>query len=261
MKNLIFENKNGIAILTFNRPHVLNALSQELLEEFGTVLDDVEKRADIRVLILTGGGGKAFVAGADISGFKNMTPLMAKHFAQRGQKLLLRLEMLPIPVIAAVNGFALGGGTEIALACDFIYASQKAVFGLPEIKLGLIPGFGGTQRLGKLIGTNLAKELIFSGRSITAQEALNYGIVNKICEPDSLMDEAMQTALSFVDKGAVCIRAAKESVDCSKDMDLVKGCRYEADAFALCMASQDAAEGTLAFLEKRKARFKGGLEE
>jgi enoyl-CoA hydratase len=250
MEHLIFQIENKIAKLIFNRPEVLNALNEPLLNEFGTVLDNLEANTDIRSLILTGAGDRAFVAGADISGFKGMTPLGGKRFAEKGQKLLSRLESLPIPVIAAVNGFALGGGTEISLACDFIYASKNAVFGLPEIKLGLIPGFGGTQRLGKLIGTNLANEMIFTGKSISADEALEYGIVNRVCEPKSLMDEVMKTAVSITEKGAVCL---------SKDFDLANGCRFEADAFALCMASKDAAEGADAFLEKRKPVFNGGF--
>jgi enoyl-CoA hydratase len=259
-ENLIFEVENGIAKLTFNRPKALNALNKALLEEFGLVLDQVQKNPDIRVLILTGGGEKAFVAGADISELAKMNPLLAKRFATTGQKLFSRLESLPIPVIAAVNGFALGGGTEVALACDFIYASEKAVFGLPEITLGLIPGFGGTQRLSRLIGTNLAKELIFTGRTIPAKEAQEYGIVNKVCAAESLMEEVMKTAKAIASKGAVSLRAAKEAIGCGKDVDLETGCRFEANAFALCMASKDAVEGTSAFLEKRKAAFIGTLD-
>ncbi|MBF0203403.1 MAG: enoyl-CoA hydratase/isomerase family protein [Desulfamplus sp.] len=260
-ENLIFEIENRIATLKFNRPKALNALNQALLEEFGTVLDEVEKNQEIRVLILTGAGEKAFVAGADISELAKMNPLLAKRFATKGQKLFSRLESLPIPVIAAVNGFALGGGTEVALACDFIYASEKAVFGLPEITLGLIPGFGGTQRLARLVGTNMAKELVFTGRTFSAKDAQSYGIVNKVCTPDSLMEEVMKTAMAIAAKGAVSVRAAKEAIGCGKDVDLETGCRFEADAFGLCMASKDAAEGTSAFLEKRKADFKGSFEE
>lgn len=261
LENLIFQIDNGIATLTFNRPKALNALNQALLEEFATVLDEVEKNPEIRVLILTGGGEKAFVAGADISELAKMNPLLAKRFATKGQKLFSRLESLSIPVIAAVNGFALGGGTEVALSCDFIYASEKAVFGLPEITLGLIPGFGGTQRLARLVGTNMAKELIFTGRTFAARDAETYGVVNKVCSPETLMEEVMKTARAIAAKGSVSLRAAKEAIGCGKDVDLETGCRFEADAFALCMASKDAAEGTSAFLEKRKAEFKATLDD
>lgn len=260
MENLIFEISNGIATLTFNRPKALNALNQALLKEFDTVLNQVENSQDIRVLILTGSGEKAFVAGADISELARMNPLLAKSFSTKGQKLFSRLESLPVPVIAAVNGFALGGGTEVALACDFIYASEKAVFGLPEITLGLIPGFGGTQRLTRIVGTNLAKELIYTGKTFSAADALAYGIANKVSAPEALMDDVMKTANAIAKKGAVSLRAAKEAIECGKDMDLETACRFEADAFALCMASADAAEGTSAFLEKRKAEFKGSLD-
>lgn len=260
MENLLFDIQNGIATVTFNRPKALNALNRALLEEFDSVLDQVEENSDIRVLVLTGAGEKAFVAGADISELAKMNPLLAKKFATKGQKLFSRLESLSIPVIAAVNGFALGGGTEVALACDFIYASEKAVFGLPEITLGLIPGFGGTQRLTRIVGTNLAKELIFTGKTFTAAEALAFGVANKVCPPETLMDEVMKVAGSIAKKGAVSLRAAKEAIECGKDVDLETGCRFEADAFALCMASEDASEGTSAFLEKRKADFKGTLE-
>ncbi|MBF0201982.1 MAG: enoyl-CoA hydratase/isomerase family protein [Desulfamplus sp.] len=260
LENLIFEINDQIATLTFNRPKALNALNQALFQEFATVLDKVEVDKNIRVLVLTGAGEKAFVAGADISELAKMNPLLGKRFAETGQKLFSRLESLPMPVIAAVNGFALGGGTEVALACDFIYASEKAVFGLPEITLGLIPGFGGTQRLLRLVGTNIARELIFTGKTFSAADALSYGIVNKVCPPESLMEEVMKTARAIAKKGAVSVRAAKESIFCGKDVDLETGCRFEADAFGLCMASQDAKEGTQAFLEKRKAEFKGDLD-
>ncbi len=258
-ETLLFEIDDNIAILTFNRPKALNALNQKLLQEFSMVLDEVENNPDIRVLLLTGAGEKAFVAGADISELTQMTALTAKKFATKGQKTLSRLESLPIPVIAAVNGFALGGGTEVSLACDFIYASEKGVFGLPEITLGLIPGFGGTQRLTRIVGTNMAKELIFTGKTFSAKEAKDLGIVNKICPHEALMEEVKKTAALIASRGSVSLRAAKEAIECGKDVDLETGCRFEGDAFAICMASIDAKEGTGAFLEKRKAKFQGTL--
>ena len=260
LKNLIFEINNGIALLTFNRPKALNALNNALFDEMDMVLDQVEKNQDIRVLILTGSGDKAFVAGADISELAKMNPLLVKRFSRKGQKLFSKLETLPIPIIAAVNGFALGGGAEVAMGCDFIYASEKALFGFPEIKLGLIPGFGGTQRLTRIVGTNLAKELIFTGKTFSAADALSFGIVNKVCAPKSLMDDVMKIATSIAGKGAASLRAAKETIECGKDINIDAGCRFEADAFALCMASMDGIEGTAAFLEKRKAEFKGNLD-
>jgi len=222
-------------------------------------LDDISKNEDIRVLILTGAGEKAFVAGADITELSTFNSLQAKIFAQKGQRTINKLQELAIPVIAAVNGFALGGGSEVALACDFIYASESAVFGLPEITLGIIPGFGGTQRLPRLIGKNMAKEMIFTGKMIKADEAYRIGLANKICSAKSLMDEVLKTAKTIASKGKVSLRGAKYAVNTGMNSDLMTGCNNEIDAFALCFASEDAKEGTSAFLEKRKAEFKGSL--
>ncbi|MBW2406654.1 MAG: enoyl-CoA hydratase/isomerase family protein, partial [Deltaproteobacteria bacterium] len=172
-----------------------------------------------------------------------------------------KLQLLPITVVAAVNGFALGGGTEIAIACDFIYASENAKFGQPEINLGVIPGFGGTQRLPRLIGTSMAKELIFTGKMISAEEALQLGLVNKVVPQDTLMEEVMKTAGIIASKGKVSLREAKQAVNKGMNVDLATGCGIEIDAFALCYASPDAKEGTSAFLEKRKAEFKGSLSD
>ena len=259
-ENIIFEGDNGIATITFNRPQALNALNAELLQEFSHALDEISGNESIRVLILTGAGEKAFVAGADITELARFDPLGAKEFAQMGHDTIHKLQSLPIPVIAAVNGFALGGGTEIAIACDFIYASENASFGQPEINLGLIPGFGGTQRLPRLIGKNRAKELILTGKMISAGEARELGLVNQVCPQDGLMDDVLKTAKTMASKGKVSLRAAKEAVNCGMDMDLKNGCMFEIDAFAVCMASEDSKEGTSAFLEKRKPEFKGGLK-
>jgi len=259
-ENIIFEIQGNVATISFNRPKALNALNQALLEEFNTAIDQIEENPEIRVVVLTGAGGKSFVAGADISELTKLNALQAKKFALYGQKTVSRLEHLPIPVIAAVNGFALGGGTEISLACDFIYASEKAIFGLPEITLGIIPGFGGTQRLARLVGTNMARELIYTGKTISAADARELGFVNRVCAPEALMGEVMRTAKAIAKKGSTSLRAAKEAIAVGKDVDLETGCRFEADAFALCMTSIDAKEGTSAFLEKRKADFKGTLE-
>jgi len=259
--NIIFQVEKGIATVTFNRPQVLNALNGELLKELSQALDKVAADEDIRVLILTGAGEKSFVAGADINELAAFNALQAKHFSESGHALLNRLQTLPIPVIAAVNGFALGGGSEIALACDFIYASENAMFGQPEINLGIIPGFGGTQRLPRAVGKNMAKEMIFTGKMITADEAYAIGLVNKICPQQQLREEVIKIAQTIVAKGKVSLRAAKQAINSGMDVDLATGCSIETDAFALCMDSPDAKEGTTAFLEKRQPDFKGGLQE
>ena len=224
-------------------------------------MDGLENDAAARVLILTGAGDKAFVAGADINEINRLGPLSAKRFARRGAESITRLTRLPIPVIAAVNGFALGGGTEMALACDFIYAAQRARFGLPEINLGIIPGFGGTQRLPRLIGPALARELIYSGRMIDADEALRLGLVNRVCSDDDLMTAVQETARVMAGKGRVALRAAKQAINTGLNVDLESGLALENDAFALCLASPDAREGTSAFLEKRQAVFSGALDD
>ena len=258
--NIIFQVEDGISTITFNRPETLNALNSKLLKEFSQALDEIAANEDIRVLILTGAGEKSFVAGADITELATFNALQAKRFSERGHFMLNKLQELPIPVIAATNGFALGGGCEIAIACDFIYASENAMFGLPEINLGIIPGFGGTQRLSRLIGKNIAKELIFTGKMIPASEAHAIGMVNNVCSQESLMDEVVKTAKSIVLKGKVSLRAAKQAINSGMNVDLNSGCSIEIDAFSLCMASPDAKEGTSAFLEKRKADFKGSLK-
>lgn len=258
-QNLLIGNEEGITTITFNRPKALNALNGMLLDEFSQALDTIAADEDIRLLVLTGAGDKAFVAGADISELAMFNALQAKFFAQKGQAVINKLTALPIPAIAAVNGYALGGGSEMALACDFIYASENASFGLPEINLGLIPGFGGTQRLSRLIGSNRAKELIYTGKIIPAAQALELGMANRVLPADQLMDAVMETARVIATKGKVALRAAKQAINAGLNADLATGLSIEQDAFSLCMASEDAKEGTQAFLEKRKPLFKGPL--
>jgi enoyl-CoA hydratase len=260
-ENILVDTSEGIRTITFNRPKALNALSMQLLEELSEALDKIALDEEIRVLILTGTGEKAFVAGADIRELAQCNALKAKHFSQTGQLVINKLQSLAIPTIAAVNGFALGGGCEMALACDFIYAAETATFGLPEITLGLIPGFGGTQRLPRLVGASMAKEMIFTGKGVKADEAKALGLVNLVCDPGALLEEVMKTARSMAVKGKVALRAAKEAVNNGLNADLATGLKIERDAFALCMASTDAKEGTQAFLEKRKPEFKGNLFE
>jgi enoyl-CoA hydratase len=256
-ENLIYEIEDNIALITFNRPKALNALNNALIGELSDALDDISDNADIRVLILTGAGDKSFVAGADITELAKFNPLEAKLFSEKGQAAIFKLQALSIPVIAAVNGFALGGGSEIALACDFIYASENGKFGLPEITLGIIPGFGGTQRLPRLIGQNAAKELIFTGKMIAAEEAKELGLVNRVFPADTLMDQVQKTAQAIASRGRVSLRAAKQAINRGLNVDIATGCQIEVEAFSLCMTSPDAKEGTSAFLEKRKAEFKG----
>jgi enoyl-CoA hydratase len=256
-ENLIVGNEEGIATIAFNRPKALNALNSALLEELSRALDGVAADENVRVLVLTGAGDKAFVAGADIKELADLNALQAKRFAHKGQSVINKIVALPIPVIAAVNGYALGGGMEMALACDFIYAAESANMGLPETNLGLIPGFGGTQRLSRLIGSNRAKELIYTGKIISAIEAQILGFVNQVYGTEFLMESVMKTAHAMAAKGRVSLRAAKEAVNSGLNTDLTTGLKIEQDAFAICMVSEDAAEGTRAFIEKRKPVFKG----
>lgn len=247
----------SIATLTFNRPEVLNALSSAMLKEMSTILERLESNEDIRVLVLTGAGEKAFIAGADIAEINALSPLAARTFSQLGQSAIEGLQRLPFPVIGAVNGYALGGGCEIALSCDFIYASDTAIFGLPEINLGIIPGFGGTQRLPRMIHTGMARELIFTGRHISAQEALKAGLVNDCLPADKLLPKVYEVAKLIGHKGKASLQAAKNAIRQGLNCDLNTGLEIERDAFALCLSSPDAREGTSAFLEKRKAQFTG----
>ncbi|MEW6672639.1 MAG: enoyl-CoA hydratase-related protein [Thermodesulfobacteriota bacterium] len=260
-QHILFETREAVATITFNRPKAMNALNNALLDELSRALDEIAQNESIKVLILTGAGDKAFVAGADITELATFNPLEAKLFSQKGHDTFNRLQALSIPVIAAVNGYALGGGSEVALACDFIYASENAMFGLPEINLGLMPGFGGTQRLPRQVGKNMAKEMIFTGKMIPAAEARQIGLVNKVFTPETLMAEVLKTANAIAQKGKVSLRAAKQAINHGMNVDLASGCAMEMDGFALCMASDDSKEGTGAFLEKRKADFKGGLRK
>lgn len=257
-KTIKVEISDSIATLTFDRPEVLNALNLEVIAEFHGAILQIRENSDARVLILTG-AGKAFVAGADITVLQGFDPLGAKQFAQAGQSALFALEAMDIPVIACVNGFALGGGCEIAMACDFLYAAEKAKLGQPEINLGLIPGFGGSQRLVRLVGKGRAKELCMTGRIIKAQEAFAMGLVTRIFPAESLMEETLKIAQTIAEKGAVALRAVKHVIDNGFDVDLKTACALEADAFSVCFASPDQKEGTTAFLEKRAPKFTGKL--
>ena len=256
-ENILFEKDSAVGSLTINRPKSLNALNPATLHEIAACLQDVRRDQSIHCLIITGEGDRAFIAGADIAAMVSMTALEGKAFAALGLSVLRTLEELPIPVIAAVNGFALGGGTELALACDLILAADKAKFGQPEINLGVIPGFGGTQRLARRIGLPRARELIYSGDMIDAETALRYGLVNKVVPLADLMSEAKALAHKLAAKPPVAIRQAKAAINTGIDLDLENGCRFENEAFALTFATADKVEGMKAFLQKRAANFKG----
>lgn len=258
-ETIMLEQDGAIDVIKFNRPKALNAVNPVVLDEVADALDLVMKRGEAKVLILTGMGDKAFVAGADIAHLSKLSPLEARQFATKGHQFCFHLEALPIPVIACVNGFALGGGAEIALACDFIYASEKAKFGLPEINLGVMPGFGGTQRLSRRVGVARAKEIAYTGGMITAEEGREMGLVNKVFSSDALWDETMKTAQIMASKGRVSLKGIKDCMNRGNDIDLRDGCFMELDAFALCYVSSDSKEGLTAFLEKRTPEFKEKL--
>lgn len=253
-ENIILDKKDHIAILSFNRSHVLNALNSDVLNELDKVLDEIVEDKDIYVLIITG-KGKAFVAGADISEMKDKTPEEGRKFAELGLKVFRKIELMEKPVIAAVNGFALGGGCELAMSCDIRIASEKAKFGQPEVGLGITPGFAGTQRLSRLVGIGKAKELIFTTNVVGADEAEKLGLVNTVVEHDNLIPEALDLAKNIASKAQLAIKYAKTSINRGSETDIGTGMSIEKDLFGLCFATEDQREGMSAFLEKRKANF------
>jgi enoyl-CoA hydratase len=247
--------EKGIHLLTVNRPSSLNALNSEFFNEFALALQAIASDASARVLLITGAGEKAFVAGADISEMQNMPAVDGMAFSQTAMAVFRQLELLPIPVIAVVNGYCLGGGCELALACDWIIAADSAVFGQPEVNLGITPGFGATQRLARLIGPARAMELIVSGRHISAEEAHAWGLVNHLYPKDRLMDEALSMAGQICEKGPLAVRLSKQAIVRGQGLDLDSGCQIESQAFGLCFSSDEQKEGMAAFLEKRKPSF------
>lgn len=254
-QNLLLEKENGIGIITLNRPKALNALNAATIYEMDGLLDIIAKDDSIKIVIVTGSGEKAFVAGADITEMKSMSAIEGRNWGKLAQSVFNKLENIPQPVIAAVNGFALGGGCELAMACDIRIASEKAKFGQPEVTLGITPGFGGTQRLPRLVGKGRAKELLFTGDMIDANEAYRIGLANKVVAADELLTAAKAMATKIMSRGPVAVQLCKAAVNEGLDMDLDSGIAYEAEVFGLCFATIDQKEGMTAFVEKRKADF------
>lgn len=253
---LLIEQRGAVKIMTIHRPEALNALNGELLSELDVAMSEAAAEPETRVIVLTG-EGKSFVAGADIAEMAGMDAAAGKVFGEMGSEVFRRIELLNKPVIAAVNGFALGGGCELAMACDLRIASSKAKFGQPEVGLGITPGFSGTQRLSRLVGLGKAKEMIYTGEPITAADALVCGLINAVCEPEALLETAVALAEKIASKAPVAIRYAKEAIQKGVDMDMDSGIALEANLFGLCFATADQKEGMQAFLNKRPADFQG----
>jgi enoyl-CoA hydratase len=254
--NLLVETHDRIATVTVNRPKVLNALDEATLKELDRAFASFATDPEVKVVILTGAGEKAFVAGGDIAVMQPLGPVAARDFARMAQKILDRIENSPKPVIAAVNGYALGGGCELAMACDLRIASESARLGQPEINLGIIPGWAGTQRLSRLVGKGRAKELLFTGEMIDAREAWRIGLVNRVVPATELMAATRELAGKIAGKGGLALSLAKEAVNRGLEIDLERANASEADLFGLCFATEDQKEGMLAFLEKRAAVFR-----
>jgi enoyl-CoA hydratase len=256
-KNLLFTVEDGVATITFNRPKALNAMNSETMGELMEAVNLCKKDDSVKAIILTGSGDKAFVAGADISEMQNLRPKEALAFMELGHETLRALETLPKPSIAAINGFALGGGTEISMACDMRFASETARFGQPEILIGLIPGWGGTQRLSRLVGLGRAKELVMGGGQMDAKRAYEIGLVNQIFPADQLMDATKKFAKRLAGMPGFAIKMAKHSMNFGYDLSLDNANRLEMECCAQCFSTDDQKEGMGAFLEKRKPNFQG----
>jgi enoyl-CoA hydratase len=256
-ENILFEKKDGIAYITFNRPNVLNALNRKTVEELRDALLETRDDASVRVVILTGAGEKSFVAGADIGELAQRTPVDGKDFSLFGQSVFHLLETLGKPSICAINGFALGGGCELALSCTIRLASKTAKLGQPEVKLGIIPGYGGSQRLARLCGKGAAHELCLTGEMITAEEGQRIGLVNHIYEPAELLPASEAMAKKIIANAPLAVKYTMEAIERGVEMPQEEGLFLEATLFGLSCATEDMREGTKAFLEKKKANFKG----
>lgn len=256
MNNIVFEKDDGLAIVTINRPKALNALNSETLKELDEVIELIKNDESIHVILLTGAGEKAFVAGADISEMKNMSVIEGRKFSILGNGIFRKIETLEKPVIAVINGFALGGGCELAMACDIRIASTRAKFGQPEVGLGITPGFGGTQRLSRLVGMGVAKEIIYTAKTIDANEAYRIGLVNKLADPEKLMEEAKALAGLIKANAPIAVRLSKADINRGYQVDIDTAIMYEAEAFGECFSTEDQKEGMSAFLERRNKNFK-----
>jgi enoyl-CoA hydratase len=256
LTNIILEKEGKIAIVTINRPKALNALNSETLKEINCVIDEIEKDEEVLAVVLTGAGEKAFVAGADISEMKDMSTVQARKFGILGNKVFRRLENLEKPVIAALNGFTLGGGCELAMSCDIRIASTKTKVGQPEVGLGITPGFGGTQRLARLVGLGMAKELIYTGKIIGAEEAFRIGLVNKVVEPENLLTEAKGLANTIAAQAPIAVSLCKAAINKGIQTDIDTALSYESEVFGECFSTEDQKEGMFAFVEKREKNFK-----
>lgn len=257
-KHIVFEAaEDGIAVVTVNRPHKLNAIDQATMTELSEAFQRVGDEGSVKALIVTGAGEKAFVAGADIGELAEATPFEAQRLARKGQDVFGLLETIGKPSVAAVNGFALGAGLELAMACTLRIASSNAKLGLPEVKLGLLPGYGGTQRLPRLVGQGKALELLLTGEPIEAQEAWRIGLVNEVVEPADLLARSRAMLMKIAANGPIAVRLAMQAVDAGLSGSLHEGLRFEAACFGVAASTEDRMEGTRAFLEKRKAVFRG----
>lgn len=257
-KNIIVDRKERVGILTINRPSALNALNSETLKELDKAINEIDKNEEIYALVITG-AGKSFVAGADIAEMKELSPEKGRIFGELGSEIFRKIELMDKPVIAAVNGYALGGGCELAMSCDIRIAGEKAKFGQPEVGLGITPGFGGTQRLCRLVGMGKAKELIFSATIINSKDAEKIGLVNKVVSQEEVVNEAVKLAEKIASKGQIAVRYCKSAINRGMETDIETGLIIEKDLFGLCFANEDQKEAMTAFVEKRPACFKNKI--
>ncbi|RMG58671.1 MAG: crotonase [Deltaproteobacteria bacterium] len=256
-KTVLVEKEGAVAFVTVNRPEALNAINGDVIDDLTSAITELNGDDAVRVIVITGAGEKSFVAGADIKHMSTLSPVEVFEFVRKGQELTFLMEKSPKVIIAMVNGYALGGGCELAMACDLIIASDRAIFGQPEVNLGIIPGMGGTQRLPRLVGRNLAKELVLTGDHISAQRAYEMGLVNRVVPHDQLREETLKIANKIASKAPFAIYTAKRSINQGLNCSLEDGCYLELTNFALGFSTEDSREGMKAFIEKRKPEFKG----